>query len=258
MRCVTGGDLGCRLPCCRPFELEACAWLAARGVRAVEVRARDLREQPELRRAIAAAGLRVVTLQAALDLTADDVVEQTRGQMGLFDDYGQPLMLMAARTEGLTDEQAYARLQSIAEVAGEHGVTLALEIHAGLAANHETLAAALAAIARSNVRVNFDPANIHFYNEGRDPVSELHALRERVCGLHLKDTTGGKGAWDFPALGEGLIDFPAILAELQAVDFSGPCTLEIDGKRDENRTRELVFGRLERSIAYLASLDLLH
>jgi sugar phosphate isomerase/epimerase len=44
----------------------------------------------------------------------------------------------------------------------------------------------------------------------------------------LKDTGGGKREWNFPAVGEGRLDFAAILNRLEQEGFSGPFSVEIE------------------------------
>jgi sugar phosphate isomerase/epimerase len=46
--------------------------------------------------------------------------------------------------------------------------------------------------------------------------------------VHLKDKRGGKGVLDFPPLGEGELDIPAMLGDLKDAGFSGPVSMEIE------------------------------
>jgi sugar phosphate isomerase/epimerase len=74
--------------------------------------------------------------------------------------------------------------------------------------------------------------------------------------VHLKDTVGGKGEWLFCPLGDGRVDFPAVLGVLEQAGFKGPYSLELEGKRGEDNDRAANARVVERSLAYLKSLGL--
>jgi L-ribulose-5-phosphate 3-epimerase len=46
--------------------------------------------------------------------------------------------------------------------------------------------------------------------------------------VHLKDIVGGKGVWNFPALGEGSVDFAAIARVLEEAGYTGPLSVELE------------------------------
>ena len=54
---------------------------------------------------------------------------------------------------------------------------------------------------------------------------ELAKVLDYVAGVHLKDSGGGYKAHDFPTLGQGVVDFAAVFAQLNARGFTGPFTL---------------------------------
>jgi sugar phosphate isomerase/epimerase len=58
---------------------------------------------------------------------------------------------------------------------------------------------------------------------GGDPVAMLEAYGDRTASLHVRDATGTTWA---QAIGEGDIDFPAIVAVLKRKSFSGPISIE--------------------------------
>ena len=67
----------------------------------------------------------------------------------------------------------------------------------------------------------------------------------------MKDTDGAYQTWHFPTLGEGVVDFPKVFEILAARGFHGPYTMELEGIRDEELTRECVEKRVEDSLTYL-------
>jgi sugar phosphate isomerase/epimerase len=111
--------------------------------------------------------------------------------------------------------------------AAASGVTVALESHGGLTA---TAAAARRTIERLGspwARVNYDPANVIFY-AGARPESDLPLIAADVVHLHVKDSSGRPGAWDFPTPGQGVIDFASLFRTLRSVGFAGPYSVELE------------------------------
>ncbi len=106
----------------------------------------------------------------------------------------------------------------------------------------------------SNIRINFDTANLYYYNEDIDIVAELEGLVEYVVHAHLKDSRRRHKDWYFPALGEGSIDFPAIFRVFDQAGFYGPFSLELEGIEGEERTLDLHHGRVQRSLEYLREI----
>ena len=66
--------------------------------------------------------------------------------------------------------------------------------------------------------VSLGPDTGHIVRGGQDLMTCLRTYISRITHLHLKDVTA-RGDW--VALGEGLCDFPAVLALLESVDYDG-------------------------------------
>ena len=103
------------------------------------------------------------------------------------------------------------RLSALADLFGEAGVDLAFETGQETA---ETLLSVLAALDRSNVGVNFDPANMILYGMG-DPVAAFQTLLPHVRQVHVKDacppTTPGAWGMEVP-VGDGAVDWESFFA----------------------------------------------
>ncbi len=109
----------------------------------------------------------------------------------------------------------------------------------------------LSDVDRTNLKVNFDPANMVMYGFS-DPVAALVLLRPWVLSVHCKDgnlppapDTLGKEC----RLGDGAVDFPAFLAQLKATDYTGPLTIERE-EPDEARKSADVRVAIERLAAW--------
>ena len=118
-----------------------------------------------------------------------------------------------------------ARLRQIAGLFAAKQITIGLETGQEEAA---TLAAFLKKLDRSNVGVNFDPANMILYDKG-DPVAALRTLGPWVKQCHMKDAVRTKtpGTWgEEVRLGTGQVDWKGFFRALDAAGFKGPLNIE--------------------------------
>jgi len=107
---------------------------------------------------------------------------------------------------------------------------------------------------RSNLKINFDPANLILYGMG-DPVDALRTVASRVVSVHCKDGVRPKqpGALGVEQpLGSGEVDFPAFLQALKQLGYKGILSIEReepDAKRRDEDIRHAVkfLGNLLRS-----------
>ncbi|HOL08421.1 MAG TPA: TIM barrel protein, partial [Methanomassiliicoccaceae archaeon] len=71
-------------------------------------------------------------------------------------------------------------------------------------------------------------ANVILYGKG-NPVDALDVFGQYVRGLHLKDgefPTDGRHLGQEKPMGEGKVDFPAVLGKLKALGYRGHLTIE--------------------------------
>ncbi len=230
------------------------AHLASLGIRHVEVKLVARTDVRVLERELAAHGLAVVTVQAQIDLSREDTAEQLTAQAEDIARLGARHVLLASSAGAVPLVDAYRRLRRAGDAATRHGLTLLLETHPDLVTNADVGLATMAGVDQPSVRLNFDTANIHFYNDDRDPVAELRRLMPFVAGVHLKDTPGGRGVRLFPPLGRGIVNIPAVFDVLEAAGFPGPCTIELEGPPGRPRSFEDVCSDVAASVAYLRRL----
>jgi sugar phosphate isomerase/epimerase len=76
-----------------------------------------------------------------------------------------------------------------------------------------------------------------------------------VATVEVKDHNGEFEAWNFPALGRGVVRFPAVLQILREHGYTGPVTLEIEGVKGIRRDRQEIEKDIADSAAYLRSLS---
>lgn len=89
----------------------------------------------------------------------------------------------------------------------------------------------IADVARPNLFINFDPANMILYGTG-DPIEALKKVGRYVGSIHCKDAKWaaegdrGKGWGREVALGEGDVGMETYLRTLKEIGYTGPLTIE--------------------------------
>lgn len=174
------------------------------------------------------------------------------GALNLISDATRQLEVNAEEWRRLVNTLRY-----LGDYAADQGVRIALETHGGLTRNGALAARLLSAVDHPAVGVNYDTGNIYYYNDDLDPAEDVRQVADKVFQVHVKDTSGGKGDWMFCALGEGRVDFPAILGTLKQAGFAGPYSLEIEGRRGEDLNRAGHRAVLARSLDYLRTIGLI-
>ena len=203
--------------------------IARLGIQCVEVSLDPEASAAGVKRALDAHGLRASSVCGASPLADDavfDLIEATARQAV---ELGATVLFTSMKAGDLPLDDAYARLRRIGDIAARHGVVVAMETHPDLCHNGTVAARTMAAVDHPSVGINYDTANVYFYNHGIDTVEELKKTIGSVASVHLKDTMGGFEDWAFPDFGEGVVDFAAVFAVLDDAGFSGPVTMELEG-----------------------------
>lgn len=161
---------------------------------------------------------------------------------------GLPLVMMHAgflpEEEGDPD---FAKLQErigmIADLFADKGIILAFETGQETA---DTLNRFLDHLNRSNVGVNFDPANMILYDKG-DPIQAMRSLSGRLRSCHIKDANRTKqpGTWgEEVVVGTGEVDWPGFFKVLQEIGYQGDLCIEREAGdqrvEDIRKARELI------------------
>lgn len=251
---MPASPIACRVSSYGKFQHLAYAHWSSLGMRCVEILLPAPDAAEAARDDLERHGLRATTAHGECDLTRTDLARSFEAHMHSLRVLGTSLLFIAANSRGLPLETACARLREAAAVAAHHGATLALETHPDLVTNADVALRTLATVNHPALRVNFDTANVYFYNHDVDGVAELRRIVSHVAAVHLKDTPGGYRQWNFPALGRGVVDFRRTFELLDQAGFSGPCTLEIEGVEGETANERLVCDRVAESVGFLRGL----
>jgi L-ribulose-5-phosphate 3-epimerase len=176
------------------------------------------------------AGVRISALSGHSDLTTGEGLVDGKKAVDLCPRLGINLMVTAVGGHAGKEENKSAFLTHIfdlAEYAAQRNVILALEVHGDIMASGAVSLPLIKEINRANVRINYDTANCVFYG-GVEAVDDIRAVVPYLSHVHLKDTRGGKGVWDFPAVGEGRVDFARVLRILNEEGYANPLSVEIE------------------------------
>mmetsp|Transcript_52424 Transcript_52424/g.121897 ORF Transcript_52424/g.121897 Transcript_52424/m.121897 type:complete len:322 (-) Transcript_52424:83-1048(-) len=149
--------------------------------------------------------------------------------------------------------QMMGAIKEVAEVVKSYGIQCTLHPHAGCWIEYEDeVERALKDLPEDLIALCLDTG--HFTYAGMDPVAKFKKYASRIPYMHFKDIDGkvlkrmqdDKGTfWDgiregvFCPLGQGLVDYPAVLAAMKEAGFSGFVTIEqdFDNKIDDQEKK---------------------
>ena len=236
------------------YQDDAWTHLPSLGMHYVFLGAPAADQVAALEKRLAEHHLRPLVLRGDTDLGRASSVDELAAQLAVCEKMGVKYMFLSPKHTGVSKEVACERLRRAGDVARRHGVTIVLETHPDLGANADAHRETMRRINHPNVRVNFDTGNITFYNQGTDAVAELKKIIDYVATVELKDHNGQYMVWNFPVLGKGVVDFPAVLKVLEEHHFRGPITIEVEGvqgvEMDETQTKRYI----AESVGYIQSL----
>jgi len=140
-----------------------------------------------------------------------------------------------------------ARVGEVAQTFADHGIAVALETGQEPAT---ALVAFLKQLNRTDVGVNFDPANMLLYGSG-DPIAALQLLMPYVHQVHIKDaiSSGVPGHWgsEVPA-GAGQVNWKKFFQLLLENDYAGDYVIEREAGESRIADVRSAAGLVERSL----------
>jgi len=184
-----------------------------------------------------------------------DVLAVTLRKLDTAADLGVSLVVGGAG-EADSDEDLqtlYEHLRQIGDHAAKLGLTYCFETHPGICQDHGGMIDTMHELEHPQLRINFDTANILYYNQPINGEIALAKVCQWVSHMHLKDSHGEFHDWYFPALGHGgAVDFVRVLELMEVCGFEGPYSLEIEGIEGEGElTLETTHQRIVDSVEHL-------
>ena len=134
-------------------------------------------------------------------------------------------------------------VRRVCDHAAAHKQTFALETGQEPA---QTLLHFFKDVGRSNLGINFDPANMILYGTG-DPIEALGVLAPHVVSVHAKDgdwpARGVAGALGKEkALGQGAVGMQRFIDKLKEIGYKNPVNVERECEDREQRLRDMKMG----------------
>ncbi len=230
--------IACRIGSYGEFVEDAWTHLPSIGIRNVELMCPEPPDLSDLKTKLSDHGLAASSLHCVCDIKHDDIVETLKPQFDLFPELGTRICFTSVHAGTMDRGTVWQRLRQIGEAAADRDVVVAMETHPDLVENARNSLETMRSVDHPNIRINFDTANIYYYNENTTAVDELRQSVEFVASLHLKDTSGKFKTWDFPALGQGVVDYPAVFQIMRERNVPGPFTMELEGTEGVKLDRE--------------------
>ncbi len=136
---------------------------------------------------------------------------------------------------GAGDEEstkvAIEHIGGLAELAGAHGVRLAVKPHVGQAIYNSATALRLVDEVRAPaLGLNFDPS--HLFRAGENPEEVAQQWGAHILTSHFRDCGSREqqvGPPESQIPGRGIVDIPATLRALHQAGYAGPLNLEVIG-----------------------------
>ena len=150
-------------------------------------------------------------------------------------------------------KRTYANIKTAANYAHELNLTIAIETHGDIIPTGSKAREVLKEINSPNVKINYDTGNVLFYGDVK-PEDDLPLIVDQVAHIHLKDKIGEYKEWNFPALGEGKVNFPAIFEILRKASYNGPLSLEIEFTPSSNKSLKQINEATQKSFLYLKKI----
>ena len=263
-------QLGANTVCYQPYRLEdALDGIAAAGYRYVELASipgfvehvpleADAAELNAVHRMLDDADLIPISFSGHSDLTTRKGIQEGQCALNICKHLGIGILntsVGGSFNEDEDEEAFMANIHDFADLAAAHGVLIGIEIHGTLTGTGQKTLALVEKVNHANVGINYDTANSIFFSDVK-PEDDLPAALPRVIHCHLKDTVGGHREWNFPAIGEGHVDFNKVLSIFEQGGYSGPFSVEMEFQGDPWPSLEVVNKAIKDSYEYLAGLGL--
>lgn len=249
--------IACNLGSYRQFGANAYSHLAEIGLTNVEIGVPSSDSIGTVQAGLKEFGLTATSLLGSCNVQSDTVVEDFQPTLNTAGEMGVKIIFVSI-SAGETDHGVvYDRLRSIGENAAPLDVKVCIETHPDMAHNGDIALETMKGVDHPNICINFDTGNVYYYNHDVTAVGEVNKILDHVGAVHLKDTNGGYRTWNFPTLGEGVVDYKAVFQAVNEVGFYGPFTMELEGIEGENLDEAGVKARVADSLQHLKDIGVI-
>ncbi|OGV76711.1 MAG: hypothetical protein A3K19_18050 [Lentisphaerae bacterium RIFOXYB12_FULL_65_16] len=240
------------------LNLGAGLWSVAQpGEKPLEIPAKEIEKRAEgLKAQAAAKGVTLSTVSCFVDFEKPEMKETIKRCLKIGQVVGATTLVTGS---GQDPAAAIPALKDLGRYADTCGLNIAMETHPPMGHNAVYSLWTLMDVKHPRIKLNYDTANIYYYNHKIDGEAELRKLIQHVGHLHIKDSRKGFHENFFPALGDGVIDLRKIFDILDEAGFKGNASIEIEGPAalGEAATPENIRKALKRSVEHLAKVGVI-
>ena len=203
-------------------------------------------------------GIRSESLSGHANILSDDGLDQLKRHAGLAGRLGCAWLVTSVGeahddNEDITDYGPLRKaLANLLGACAASRVGLALEVHGKSFGTGKSLTDLISFDPNPALGVCYDTANCLFYG-GVKAEADIPATG-RLVACHLKEKAGKPDEWNFPAIGAGWVDFPAVFAAMEKMGFTGPINIEIEFTPDGPGSVAAVDKAVKDSHDYLTKL----
>ncbi len=252
-----GNIIACNLGSYRQFRAGAYQHLAKIGLTNVEIGVPAPGDVDSVLAELKSHGLTATSVAAPCNVQDANVVSAFQTHLKVANKMGVKVIFVSVHAGDHDRNAIHGRLRQIGENAAPLGIKVCMETHLDLAHNGEVALETMRGVNHPNICINFDTGNVYFYNHNVTAVGEVKKIAKHVGAVHLKDTNGGYRTWNFPALGEGVVDFKSVFQILNDAGFHGPFTMELEGIEGEKLDEAGIQARVAKSVAHLKSIGVM-
>lgn len=247
---------------CRPgsygqFRMHAYEHLPEIGVKYLEIDVPSDKKEAEFKlEMFEDLGLKALSLSFPIKIDKKNIVKKFENAIPLIKMMDPMYIFSSVKVKKESKrEKGYSILQEIGDVAKANDIFISIETHPHYNTNGDRGKETMENVNHPNIKINFDTANVYYYNKNVDGKEELKKVLPWIGSIHIKDCMKRYKDWCFPAIGDGAVDFPGILKILDPLDQTIPLTLELEGVKGEDLNLEKAKDNVARSFAYLKNIN---
>jgi sugar phosphate isomerase/epimerase len=165
----------------------------------------------------------------------DEQIASVRQRIAIAGKLKAKILIMFAGWHKRTDDAVYQQISSglteVCKIAGDNGMTVALENHGGVTATIEQCNRILGGVQADNIGLNYDPANFLMYEQ--DPLEALQKMAYPIVFTHFKSLKiNAAGKKEYCRVKDGVIEYRPILKKLSKMGYDGFYGLEYEKSED--------------------------
>lgn len=212
----------------------------------------------EIKRMLEDAGVKVCAMSGHTNLMDSRRIADFADNIELAHFFSAPIIVTSVGEAHLKDrassgdEIVAKHIASLLPLLEKYGMSLVIETH-GEHGTASRIRKITDLVGSPLVGVCYDTANAIFYGDVKG-CEDVEANADVIRYIHIKDKAGERTEWNFPALGEGYVDFPALLSALDERGNKAPLSIEIEFTAAGPSSLAEVDEALVKSAAYLKKL----